>query len=116
MSQAESRAHRIGQESEVYVKYLIAQGTADDYIWPMLQEKQKVLNGIGLCKDYYENVATTKQVCNREVTSNLNITTTSACTLDISTYFISPKKIKQIEDNSDMFDDDFDDVLANIDI
>ena len=31
--QAEDRAHRIGQKDSVSVQYLMAQGTADDYIW-----------------------------------------------------------------------------------
>ncbi len=31
--QAEDRCHRIGQEDSVNVHYLVAPGTADDYIW-----------------------------------------------------------------------------------
>ncbi|KAL5280334.1 SMARCAL1 family protein [Megaselia abdita] len=52
LAQAESRAHRIGQEGEVKCIYLLAHKTADDIIWKMLQTKQDVLNKAGLfCED-----------------------------------------------------------------
>ncbi len=31
--QAEDRAFRVGQKSNVVAKYLVATGTADDYLW-----------------------------------------------------------------------------------
>ncbi|XP_072572700.1 SWI/SNF-related matrix-associated actin-dependent regulator of chromatin subfamily A-like protein 1 [Paramormyrops kingsleyae] len=46
--QAEDRVHRIGQTSSVDVHYLVAKGTADDYLWPMIQEKMNVLKEAGL--------------------------------------------------------------------
>ncbi|KAM4836015.1 SWI/SNF-related matrix-associated actin-dependent regulator of chromatin subfamily A-like protein 1 isoform 1-T4 [Thomomys bottae] len=46
--QAEDRVHRIGQTSSVGIHYLVAKGTADDYLWPMIQEKIKVLGEAGL--------------------------------------------------------------------
>ncbi|XP_063700363.1 SWI/SNF-related matrix-associated actin-dependent regulator of chromatin subfamily A-like protein 1 [Culicoides brevitarsis] len=56
LEQAESRAHRIGQTEDVTVKYLLAKGTADDVIWPMLQKKQKSLNKAGLNnEDFTDN-------------------------------------------------------------
>ncbi|KAF7266549.1 hypothetical protein GWI33_020058 [Rhynchophorus ferrugineus] len=48
LSQAEARAHRIGQENPVIIQYLLAHGTADDSIWPLLQSKQDILNEVGL--------------------------------------------------------------------
>uniref|UniRef100_A0A8D8NU11 SWI/SNF-related matrix-associated actin-dependent regulator of chromatin subfamily A-like protein 1 n=1 Tax=Culex pipiens TaxID=7175 RepID=A0A8D8NU11_CULPI len=55
LAQAESRAHRIGQEGAVLVRYLLAKGTADDIIWTMLQKKQTVLNKAGLCNEDFSD-------------------------------------------------------------
>lgn len=63
--QAEDRAHRIGQRDSVLVQYLIARGTADDYIWPLIQSKLNVLNKAGLSKDDFLN-ADTKSVIDKE--------------------------------------------------
>lgn len=46
--QAEDRVHRIGQTSNVDIHYLVAKGTADDHLWPMIQEKMNVLEQVGL--------------------------------------------------------------------
>ncbi|KAM9805139.1 SWI/SNF-related matrix-associated actin-dependent regulator of chromatin subfamily A-like protein 1 [Neosynchiropus ocellatus] len=46
--QAEDRVHRIGQTSNVNIHYLVAKGTADDHLWPMIQEKMNVLQQVGL--------------------------------------------------------------------
>ena len=35
---ARDRSHRIGQEDSVNVHYLVAPGTADDYIWSVSKE------------------------------------------------------------------------------
>lgn len=51
LAQAEDRAHRIGQADCVVIKYLIAKGTADDYLWPLIHSKLEVLNKAGLSKD-----------------------------------------------------------------
>ncbi|XP_071448484.1 SWI/SNF-related matrix-associated actin-dependent regulator of chromatin subfamily A-like protein 1 [Hetaerina americana] len=51
LAQAEDRAHRIGQKNNVVVRYLVAEGTVDDYLWPMLQGKLEVLNQMGLSKE-----------------------------------------------------------------
>lgn len=48
LAQAESRAHRIGQEGSVMCRYLLAKGTADDAIWEMLKTKEKTLIKAGL--------------------------------------------------------------------
>uniref|UniRef100_A0A671Z2A2 SWI/SNF-related matrix-associated actin-dependent regulator of chromatin subfamily A-like protein 1 n=1 Tax=Sparus aurata TaxID=8175 RepID=A0A671Z2A2_SPAAU len=46
--QAEDRVHRIGQTSNVNIHYLVAKGSADDHLWPMIQEKMNVLEQVGL--------------------------------------------------------------------
>lgn len=46
--QAEDRVHRIGQTSNVDIHYLVAKGTADDHLWPMIQNKMNVLEQVGL--------------------------------------------------------------------
>lgn len=44
--QAEDRAHRIGQTSEVHVTYLLTKGTVDDVLWPLVQKKMQTLGEI----------------------------------------------------------------------
>lgn len=52
LAQCESRAHRIGQKSAVICRYLLAKGTADDFMWEKLKHKQNVLNKAGIfCED-----------------------------------------------------------------
>ena len=41
--QAEDRCHRIGQTAEVQVDYIVAQNSVDDVLWPLVQEKMKVI-------------------------------------------------------------------------
>ncbi|XP_069705432.1 SWI/SNF-related matrix-associated actin-dependent regulator of chromatin subfamily A-like protein 1 isoform X2 [Periplaneta americana] len=59
LTQAEDRAHRIGQDDCVLIQYLVAKGTADDHIWPLIQNKLNVLNKAGLSKDNFMNTETT---------------------------------------------------------
>ncbi|XP_053453457.1 SWI/SNF-related matrix-associated actin-dependent regulator of chromatin subfamily A-like protein 1 isoform X2 [Nycticebus coucang] len=54
--QAEDRVHRIGQTSSVGIHYLVARGTADDYLWPLIQEKIKVLGEAGLSETNFSEV------------------------------------------------------------
>jgi SWI/SNF-related matrix-associated actin-dependent regulator 1 of chromatin subfamily A len=46
--QAEDRAHRIGQTDSVTVHYLLARGTIDDRLWPLLLSKLNTLETVGL--------------------------------------------------------------------
>ena len=43
MVQAEDRVHRIGQKDECNIIYLLAQGTSDDLLWPLLSRKLSVI-------------------------------------------------------------------------
>uniref|UniRef100_A0A452Q9N0 SWI/SNF-related matrix-associated actin-dependent regulator of chromatin subfamily A-like protein 1 n=1 Tax=Ursus americanus TaxID=9643 RepID=A0A452Q9N0_URSAM len=54
--QAEDRVHRIGQASSVSIHYLVARGTADDYLWPLIQEKIKVLGEAGLSETNFSEM------------------------------------------------------------
>uniref|UniRef100_A0A5F4W5G4 SWI/SNF-related matrix-associated actin-dependent regulator of chromatin subfamily A-like protein 1 n=1 Tax=Callithrix jacchus TaxID=9483 RepID=A0A5F4W5G4_CALJA len=54
--QAEDRVHRIGQTSSVGIHYLVAKGTADDYLWPLIQEKIKVLGEAGLSETNFSEM------------------------------------------------------------
>ncbi|XP_040123700.1 SWI/SNF-related matrix-associated actin-dependent regulator of chromatin subfamily A-like protein 1 isoform X4 [Ictidomys tridecemlineatus] len=54
--QAEDRVHRIGQTNSVGIHYLVAKGTADDYLWPMIQEKIKVLGEAGLSETNFSEM------------------------------------------------------------
>ena len=42
------RAHRIGRVSTLNIEYLIAKGTADDWIWNLIQRKLETLDDAGL--------------------------------------------------------------------
>ena len=44
--QAEDRAHRIGQKSTVNVHYLVARGTLDDIVWPLVAHKVKIVSAM----------------------------------------------------------------------
>lgn len=46
MSQAEDRAHRIGQKNSVNIYYLHGKGTLDDDIYSLLHEKSLVTTGV----------------------------------------------------------------------
>ncbi|XP_017752379.1 PREDICTED: SWI/SNF-related matrix-associated actin-dependent regulator of chromatin subfamily A-like protein 1 [Eufriesea mexicana] len=52
LCQAEDRVHRIGQDNNVTIQYLVAKQTADDYLWPLIQKKMNVLNEVGLDQDF----------------------------------------------------------------
>uniref|UniRef100_F1KXE2 SMARCAL1-like protein n=1 Tax=Ascaris suum TaxID=6253 RepID=F1KXE2_ASCSU len=54
LKQAEDRAHRVGQTDSVFVQYLLANRTADDVMWPLIQRKLDVLGSCHLSSDSYK--------------------------------------------------------------
>jgi SWI/SNF-related matrix-associated actin-dependent regulator 1 of chromatin subfamily A len=72
LTQAEDRAHRIGQDDSVLIQYLVAKGTADDCIWPLIQSKLDVLNKAGLSKDNFLDSETSVLQNSRKQPSILN--------------------------------------------
>lgn len=54
--QAEDRAHRIGQSDAVNVHYLLARGTTDDSIWPLIIKKLTLLESVGLGKNDFKDI------------------------------------------------------------
>ncbi|XP_011876001.1 PREDICTED: SWI/SNF-related matrix-associated actin-dependent regulator of chromatin subfamily A-like protein 1 [Vollenhovia emeryi] len=80
LCQAEDRVHRIGQNSNVVIRYLVARDTADDLIWPLINKKMRVLNAVGLNQDFsIENVdvAVQREKKQRDLTCFLNRSWTS---------------------------------------
>lgn len=63
LCQAEDRIHRIGQNESVVVRYLIAEKTVDDHLWPLLRTKLDFLNKAGLNQDFsLDSADVSKQV------------------------------------------------------
>lgn len=46
MAQAEDRPHRIGQNEEVWINYLVVPGTIEEKLCRVLTEKQRVISGV----------------------------------------------------------------------
>ena len=57
LMQAEDRAHRIGQMDCVNVHYLLAKGTTDDHIWPLILKKLNTLESVGLGKNNFKDIS-----------------------------------------------------------
>jgi hypothetical protein len=77
------------------VEYLIAEGTSDDVIWPMVKEKLDVLNKAGLSKDNFHEVDATSFTV--PSTSDTNVRKTKP----INEYF-SQQPQKAIENSMKM--------------
>jgi superfamily II DNA or RNA helicase len=54
--QCEDRVHRIGQAQPCHIKYLLAEGTSDSVIWPLLQTKLSVTTAM------FENISAAAEV------------------------------------------------------
>ncbi|CAH8497806.1 unnamed protein product [Schistosoma guineensis] len=60
--QAEDRAYRIGQMDSVLIRYLIAEQTADDFIWPLVERKLEVLSKAGLNRETFRMTDSTTRL------------------------------------------------------
>ncbi|NXU47291.1 SMAL1 protein, partial [Turnix velox] len=87
--QAEDRAHRIGQTSSVNVHYLVAKGTADDFLWPMIQDKIEVLGQAGLSETNFSETAESTNYCPKQDTKQKTI------------YDLFQRTFSQTSDNTD---------------
>ncbi|XP_014478988.1 PREDICTED: SWI/SNF-related matrix-associated actin-dependent regulator of chromatin subfamily A-like protein 1 [Dinoponera quadriceps] len=81
MCQAEDRVHRIGQNKDVIIQYLVANNTADDHIWPLLKKKLNVLNAVGLEQDLTIkdiDISVQKQIGQQDLSSFVSISPSSS--------------------------------------
>ncbi|CAH0694761.1 unnamed protein product [Spodoptera exigua] len=128
LTQAESRAHRIGQSARVSVRYLLAPRTADDLIWPMLQTKLNVLNNVGLSKDTFEDNTLKHQDSENNITQYLSPCMTKNKNDYVPGTNIRKDSMKENENSSNdqttvddvdrsfLDDDEDDELLANLDL
>ncbi|XP_075152134.1 SWI/SNF-related matrix-associated actin-dependent regulator of chromatin subfamily A-like protein 1 [Haematobia irritans] len=119
LAQAESRAHRIGQQNPVICRYLMAAKTADDHIWNMLKAKQDVLNKAGIfCEDLQDATHTAAPTSSNTLDKyctpikSANTSVKSDTTSPISTSNIDINK--EIESIEDFFQDDDDEAFKDI--
>ncbi|XP_026732874.1 SWI/SNF-related matrix-associated actin-dependent regulator of chromatin subfamily A-like protein 1 [Trichoplusia ni] len=130
LTQAESRAHRLGQAARVRVRFLLARGTADDLVWPMLRDKLAVLNNVGLCGDTFENNTLKHQDSKNNISQYLSPCITKnkndyipgtnirkdSIKSDNTSSSVSPIQSTDDVDKSFMDEDEDDELLANLDL
>ncbi|CEF63687.1 SWI/SNF-related matrix-associated actin-dependent regulator of chromatin subfamily A-like protein 1 [Strongyloides ratti] len=66
LQQAEDRAHRIGQKNCVHIYYLVFNGTCDDYLFQVIQDKMKVLGELTLNSDDFKSSTKKTEFLNRQ--------------------------------------------------
>ncbi|XP_059617223.1 SWI/SNF-related matrix-associated actin-dependent regulator of chromatin subfamily A-like protein 1 [Phlebotomus argentipes] len=113
LAQGESRAHRIGQDENVVVRYLLAKGTADDIIWNMIQKKQTVLNDAGVGCDDFSEVASCTEVSSLVKISKF-FPKTPAKEAQTPQVGSSKAPVEACDDLKKLLDED-DDILADMD-
>jgi len=107
LTQAEDRAHRIGQTDSVTIQYLVAKGTADDELWPMIQKKLDVLNKAGLTKDNFQDSDSKVMVTKTQKTLDEFFTPETKPSTSKSA---APEdRVDDLDDLDGAFDDDFED-------
>ncbi|KAK0179340.1 hypothetical protein PV327_005100 [Microctonus hyperodae] len=113
--QAEDRVHRIGQNSGVFIQYLVAKKTVDDFLWPLLQTKLKFLTNAGLNQDFSLNdveISNQNIIKDEQESSDYKKTQTK---MD-SFVNINNSSISQVSNNLNNLLDENEDDFANIDL
>ena len=96
LRQAEDRAHRIGQSENVEIHYLVAQGSIDDTIWPLLQKKLDVLSQAGLANNSEKDSFGETSVMTEFFQTAENVWKESSQQRNIKDFLVpSPKRVKQ---------------------
>ncbi|XP_008553472.1 SWI/SNF-related matrix-associated actin-dependent regulator of chromatin subfamily A-like protein 1 [Microplitis demolitor] len=128
LCQAEDRIHRIGQNQSVIIRYLIAEKTVDDHLWPLLRTKLNFLTKAGLNQDFsLDNADVTKQIINGSPTSKQSKLDNFIAVASSQNLAESNKKVEENDketkdaynastDVSDLMLDEDDEDLANIDL
>ena len=62
LTQAEDRAHRLGQKDSVLVIYILARETADDRIWPLINAKLQILQAVDLNDETFSSLDNTTRI------------------------------------------------------
>lgn len=110
LCQAEDRVHRIGQTDSVVIRYLLAKGTADDYLWPAIQKKIDVLNEVGLDQNFDLNkadVSNQSLIYQKKLDDYMDVSlpSTSLNTSDNANLHESSENLKNLlNDDDDVFD------------
>ena len=104
LRQAEDRAHRLGQDEDVEIQYLIAKGTIDDKIWPLLQKKLEVLSKVGLANNTKTDSFTANSLMS-ELFNSQECPSSSSQQKTMQDFFVSsPKRLKTENNNLEDFE------------
>ncbi|CAF4878713.1 unnamed protein product [Pieris macdunnoughi] len=118
LTQAESRAHRIGRKGGVCARYLLAHGTVDDHMWPLLQNKLSVLNNVGLSKDTFEDTTMKHQESKNNITQYLSPARNKNDYIPGTNIRKNFESVQTSDIHTDNFldDEEGDELLANLDL
>uniref|UniRef100_A0A1A9WKM5 SWI/SNF-related matrix-associated actin-dependent regulator of chromatin subfamily A-like protein 1 n=1 Tax=Glossina brevipalpis TaxID=37001 RepID=A0A1A9WKM5_9MUSC len=117
LAQAESRAHRIGQQKPVICRYLMAKRTADDHIWNLLKAKQDILKKAGIfCENIQEinSTASAMQVQKNSPTERREILNSLSVKLPTSNKMIESSSVDKGTDVIQEFYQDDDELFLDI--
>ncbi|XP_011493885.1 PREDICTED: SWI/SNF-related matrix-associated actin-dependent regulator of chromatin subfamily A-like protein 1 [Ceratosolen solmsi marchali] len=119
LAQAEDRVHRIGQTSNVVIRYLLAKSTADDHMWPAIQKKINVLNDVGLDQNFdlhevdtssQSSVLLNQEKLDKYIKVSSNTTSINSSSLDETGNATLHVSFESMRDLLDIDDDAFNDV------